>query len=83
MKRHTPPHKLRHLGIERRHQLVRHFDDRDVKPTMDQVLRHLQPNEAAANHNRPPRTLRFDPLPDFPAIGDRAQGEDPRQVNTR
>ncbi len=42
------------LAVERSQHLVEHFDERQVKPEMNQVLRHLEANESAADHHRAP-----------------------------
>ena len=83
MSRHTPPHKIRHLRIERRHQLVRHLDDGDFEAPMDQVLSHLQPDETAPHDDRPMRVPGFYPLPDILTVGEVAQSENAGEVNAR
>jgi hypothetical protein len=42
--------QLGHLKVQRGHDLVQHFDDGDVQPARTQVFRHLQADEAAADH---------------------------------
>ena len=42
--------------IERGHDLIEHLDQRHFEPAVDQVFRHLEADESAADHHR---TLRF------------------------
>ncbi|MPM55843.1 hypothetical protein SDC9_102640 [bioreactor metagenome] len=41
--------KLRHLKIEGRHDLTQHLDNGDRKSSVDEVFRHFEPDEAAAD----------------------------------
>ena len=45
------------LPVERGQDLIEHLDERHVEPEMDQVLRRLETDEAAADHHRTPRRL--------------------------
>ena len=45
------------LAVERGQHLVEHLDQRHLEPGVDQVLRRLQADEAAADHHRAPRRL--------------------------
>ena len=45
------------LRVERSQDLIEHLDERHLEPGMDQVLRRLEADEAAADHHRPPRRL--------------------------
>ena len=49
---HVALDEARGLGIERRQDLVDHLDQRHFEPAVDKVLRHLQPDESAADHHR-------------------------------
>ena len=53
---HVALHEIRHLRIERRHDLIEPLDQRHFQPAMNQVLDHLEANEPAADYHR---TLRF------------------------
>ena len=44
--------EARALRIERRHDLAEHLDDCHAETTVDQVLRHLEANEPASDHDR-------------------------------
>ena len=43
----------RHLGIERRHDLVELLDERHLETQVREVLHHLEADEPAADHDRP------------------------------
>ena len=43
-----------HLEVHRRHELVAALHDGDVQPQCDEVLGHLEADEPAADHHRPP-----------------------------
>jgi hypothetical protein len=79
----VPADRLRHLGVERRHHLRQLLQHRHREPAVGQVLRHLQPDEPAANHECTLRPTLRDPAPDADAVGDRAHGEDARKVDAR
>ena len=40
------------LPVERGQHLIEHLDERHVEAEMDQVLRHLETDESAADHHR-------------------------------
>ena len=73
----------RHLRIERRHHLRQLFKDRDRQLAVDQVLYHLQADEAATNNDRGLRVALGDPRADAAGIGNTAHGEHPRQFDPR
>ena len=66
----VPLDVARHLGIHGRHQLRSALDQRHRQAEMDQVLRHLEADEAAADHDGTPR--RHDRLE--PGVGVQARG---------
>jgi len=45
------------LAVERGEHLIEHFNERHVNPEMNEVLRHLEANETAADHEGAPRGL--------------------------
>ena len=50
---HVALGEVRHLGVQRRQDLVAQLDERHVEAAMHQVLGRLQPDEAAADDHRP------------------------------
>ena len=50
--------KARDFAVERRKNLIEHFDERHVEPAMDQILGHLEANESAADDHRARRSGR-------------------------
>ena len=47
--------EARELPVERSQHLIEHLDERHLEPRVDQVLRRLETDEAAADHHRAPR----------------------------
>ena len=45
------------LPVERGQHLIEHLDECHLEPGVDQVLRRLETDEAAADHHRTPRRL--------------------------
>ena len=87
--------KACHFRIERRHDLIEHLNNGHFQPAMDQVFRHLETDESAADDHRAFRfrhglksRLRVirqiiprNPRVYFPGIRDGPHREDPRKVN--
>ena len=63
-------HGPRHLGIKRRHHLIKHFDDSNGKAAMREVPGHFQSDETRTNDDGALRVLLADPRPNLPAVGD-------------
>ena len=73
-----------HLGVDRRHDLAGHFQQRDGDAAAAEVLGHLQADVAAADHHRPARLAAMaDPGVDLVHVVEVAQGEDAGQVDAR
>src|SRR6516164_9051541 len=51
MTNHALMNELGHLTIQRRHQLIRHFDDRYVQTSPCQVFCHFETNKAPSYHH--------------------------------
>ena len=49
---HVALDEIGDLPVERAEHLIELLDERHVEPEMDQVLRHLETDEAAADHHR-------------------------------
>ena len=73
----------RHLGVERWHHLRQLLDDRDRKTAMEQVLGHLQADEAAADDHGVAAGPLGEPRPDAARVGDGAQDEHAWEVDAR
>jgi hypothetical protein len=50
-------HRRRHLRVERRHDLLEFFDDRHCQLAADEILGHLEADEAATHHDGPPGAI--------------------------
>ena len=75
------PHRGGDLGIQGRHELGRLFHHGHRQPAVDQVFRHLQTDEAAADDQCGFRLVVGDPGPDPAGIRDGSHRENPRQVD--
>ena len=81
----------RKFFIRRSEDLACHFHDGRFEAAMDQILGHLQPDEAAANNHGAElcfrglngRAARCNPFVDVPGVGHRADMEDAGQVYPR
>ena len=69
-----------HLRVERRHDLRQLLDHRDDEPAAHEVLGHLEPDEAAADHDRPRRGGVLEPRADAAGVGDGAHDEDAGEI---
>ena len=45
--------QLRHLIVDRGHDLIQRLDEADAETRMPEVLRHLKADESAADNRRP------------------------------
>src|ERR1019366_2775069 len=79
----TLANKIHHLRINRWHQLIRRFNDRDLQPPMRQILGHFQPDETTADHNRTLGLFAIDPLADSAAVRYGSQHKNSRQIDSR
>ncbi|MCK7521939.1 MAG: hypothetical protein MZV64_31795 [Ignavibacteriales bacterium] len=64
-----------HLVIQRGHDLVLHLEDGGGNPPVDEVFRHLDADEPAADDHRPFRGSGIHEGPDPVRVGDGAQAE--------
>jgi hypothetical protein len=69
-----------HLGIQGRHHLRLQLHQRHLQTATHQVLRHLQADEAAADHRGAGRAREC--LADAPGVGDGAYDVDAGQVDS-
>ena len=78
---HVALDEARHFPVERRQHLVEHLDQGHVEPAMDEVLRHLEADEPAADHDRARR--RASPIwkPEYLCIP--ARNSVPRSIHSR
>lgn len=74
---------LRHLRIERAHELILHLDDRDSKTAAQKLLGAFDADVAAAEDQRPAAVNVFDPLGDCVDVGDGPAKKDIRAFDTR
>ncbi|MPM32384.1 hypothetical protein SDC9_78946 [bioreactor metagenome] len=74
--------ELGHLEIQRCHHLVEHFHDGNIQPRVAEVFRHLEPDEAAADHRRRPDLLFHDERADAVGVGHRPEGLDPGRIDS-
>jgi hypothetical protein len=65
---HALMNELGHLTIQRRHQLIRHFDDGYLQTPTRQVFRHFEPDKATSDHHRSSSRPGLHPFPDFATI---------------
>jgi hypothetical protein len=70
------------LGIERRHHLVGQLDDAHLQAAMAQVLDHFQADEAATDYHGSLGAVLLDPRANPAAVGNRAEDEHARPVDT-
>ena len=70
-----------HIRIDRGHDLVGEFNQRNIDIAFHQVFGHFNTDESAADDDGPLRLLRIDKLADLERIRHGAQGVDARQVN--
>ncbi len=75
--------RYRHLRIERRHQLGQFLQHRNRQLAMDQILDHLQADEAAADHDCSLGAPFSNPWADAAGVRDRAHGENAGQIHAR
>ena len=75
-------HDLRHFGIQRRHDLIEHFHNRDRKSAMPKVLGHFEANKSPADHNSTLGRLFFYPRSNLAAVWNRPYNENPRQIDS-
>ena len=54
---HMAFNKPSHFLIQRTQNLIKRLDEDDLKPEMDQILRHFEADEAASNYHGAPRGL--------------------------
>ena len=72
---------LRHLKVNRRHDLIESFDKRHLKARVMQVLRHLEADEPAADHRRGPQRTALHHGADLVRVGHGPQCFDPRGID--
>ena len=70
-------HLRRHIGVQGGQHLVPLLEQGDGHPGVEQVLRRLQADEAAAHHHGPADRVGIQILPDAEGILHSAQGEHP------